>query len=129
MNGQNGQFGPGTSYGNVNRPSFFPGRIINNTNEITPQDVPPDGSIAVFILNDFSAIYIERWTKDGTIDVKPYVPQQALQAVTAQQANASEAYQNQVLSYLESIERKLGKSYNYKPNYRKPQDRQERSGE
>lgn len=125
MNGQNGQFNSGQQYGQVNRPSFFPGRVINNINEVSPQEVPPDGSLAIFVMNDFSAVYTKRWTKDGTIDTKPYVLEQALQAVVTQQGASTENFQNSVLSYLESIERKLGKPYN--PKYHKPQNQQGRS--
>ena len=49
------------------RPSTIPGRLVNNLDEITPQEVPMDGSVSLFPQNDYSAIYAKTWTKDGTI--------------------------------------------------------------
>lgn len=89
-----GNFTPGTSYapqtggymaGNQtpnlyqNQPSRFqsiPGRLVNNLDEITPQEVPMDGSVSLFPQNDYSAIYAKTWTKDGTIATVKYVPEQ-----------------------------------------------------
>ncbi len=121
-----GPYNNSGQYGNVNRPSFFPGRIVNDIKEISPQDVPPDGSVAVFVLSDFSSIFVQNWTKDGTIATRRYVPEQALQAVASQQGSTSEVFQNQILRYLDSIEKKLSRPP-YKSNYHKPPDRQERS--
>lgn len=38
--------------------SVIPGRIVNTPDEIRPNEVPNDGSIAVFPLNDGSAVYL-----------------------------------------------------------------------
>ena len=51
----------------LNRFQSIPGRLVNNLDEITPQEVPMDGSVSLFPTNDFSAIYAKTWTKDDTI--------------------------------------------------------------
>ena len=63
----------------VQQPSRFqsiPGRLVNNLDEITPQEVPMDGSVSLFPQNDYSAIYAKTWTKDGTIATVKFIPEQ-----------------------------------------------------
>lgn len=90
----NNNFSPGTSYapqtggymaGNQtqnfyqnqsNRFQSIPGRTVNNLDEITPQEVPMDGSVSLFPQNDYSAIYAKTWTKDGTIATVKFIPEQ-----------------------------------------------------
>lgn len=63
----------------IQQPSRFrsiPGRTVNNLDEITPQEVPMDGSVSLFPQNDYSAIYAKTWTKDGTIATVKFVPEQ-----------------------------------------------------
>lgn len=59
-----------------NRFQSIPGRLVNNLDEITPQEVPMDGSVSLFPQNDYSAIYAKTWTKDGTIATVKFVPEQ-----------------------------------------------------
>lgn len=78
---QNGYAIPLQTYQNsyVQQPSRFqsiPGRLVNNLDEITPQEVPMDGSVSLFPQNDYSAIYAKTWTKDGTIATVKFVPEQ-----------------------------------------------------
>lgn len=95
----NNNYAPGTSYtpqtggymaGNqtpnlyqnqLNRFQSIPGRLVNNLDEITPQEVPMDGSVSLFPQNDYSAIYAKTWTKDGTIATVKFVPEQPASAV------------------------------------------------
>ena len=60
----------------LNRFQSIPGRLVNNLDEITPQEVPMDGSVSLFPQNDYSAIYAKTWTKDGTIATVKFVPEQ-----------------------------------------------------
>ena len=63
----------------VQQPSRFqsiPGRLVNNLDEITPQEVPMDGSVSLFPQADYSAIYAKTWTKDGTIATVKFIPEQ-----------------------------------------------------
>ena len=71
---------PGYSgFNNFQRPAIpptIPGRLVANADEITPQEVPMDGSVSLFPQNDYSAIYAKTWTKDGTIATVKFVPEQ-----------------------------------------------------
>ena len=50
------------------------GRVVNTPEEITPQEVPTDGSIAFFPAADNSCIYGKRWMPDGSISTVRFVP-------------------------------------------------------
>lgn len=43
------------------------GRTVASMQEITPQEVPMDGTMALFPLADGSAVIGKRWDADGTI--------------------------------------------------------------
>ena len=60
----------------LNRFQSIPGRLVSNLDEITPQEVPMDGSVSLFPQQDYSAIYAKTWTKDGTIATVKFVPEQ-----------------------------------------------------
>lgn len=60
----------------LNRFRSIPGRLVNNLDEITPQEVPMDGSVSLFPQADYSAIYAKTWTKDGTIATVKFIPEQ-----------------------------------------------------
>lgn len=57
-------------------PSMLPGRQVANADEITPQEVPMDGSVSLFPQQDYSCIYAKTWTKEGTIATLKFVPEQ-----------------------------------------------------
>lgn len=50
------------------------GRIIDDISQITANDVPMDGSRAVFIKRDGSEIYTKQWCSDGSIRTSLYKP-------------------------------------------------------
>lgn len=47
------------------------------TTDITPNDVPMDGTIAMFPLQDFSKIIAKQWTPNGLIQTLEYLPANA----------------------------------------------------
>lgn len=49
------------------------GRMVKSPEEITPQEVPTDGSLAFFPASDGSCIYGKRWMPDGSISTTRYV--------------------------------------------------------
>lgn len=49
------------------------GRVINDINEVTAQEVPMDGVGSVFIKSDRSEIFTKNWRSDGTIQTDRYV--------------------------------------------------------
>lgn len=53
------------------------GKIIQNESQITPNDVPMDGTIAIFPLQDFSRIIAKQWTPNGLIQTLEYLPANA----------------------------------------------------
>lgn len=56
--------------------SGVPGRMVSSVDEITPNEVPMDGSVALFPLTDGSAILARSWNRDGTISTIMYAPTQ-----------------------------------------------------
>lgn len=53
------------------------GKIVQNESQITPNDVPMDGTIAIFPLQDFSRIIAKQWTPNGLIQTLEYLPANA----------------------------------------------------
>lgn len=51
------------------------GRVVQNEQEITPQEVAMDGSISLFPLGDYSCIIAKQWNSDGTIKTLRFVPE------------------------------------------------------
>lgn len=41
------------------------GRVVNSLDDITVQEVPTDGTMALFPSADGKCIYSKRWTPDG----------------------------------------------------------------
>ena len=50
-------------------------RTVSSADEITVQEVPTDGSIALFPLADGSAVIGKRWMPDGSISTVRFVPE------------------------------------------------------
>lgn len=50
------------------QPSTLSGRVVNDFNEITINDVPMSGQYAYFPKSDLSEIQVRRWTPNGTIE-------------------------------------------------------------
>lgn len=50
------------------------GRIVDDFNAITANDVPMNGVGAVFVKKDGSEIQIRNWTANGTIATASYIP-------------------------------------------------------
>nr|DAT56791.1 MAG TPA: hypothetical protein [Bacteriophage sp.] len=55
------------------------GKVVQAVEQITANDVPMDGSIAVFPKQDMSEIYTKSWNADGTIRTIVYKPYTASQ--------------------------------------------------
>lgn len=55
-------------------PPLF-GRMINDISEVTPQEVPMNGSVSFFPTNDYTAIFAKCWSPDGTIQTFKFVPE------------------------------------------------------
>lgn len=53
----------------------IPGRLINDVNEVAPNEVSMDGTVSFFPLKDYSCIYAKIWNSDGTIGTYKFVPE------------------------------------------------------
>lgn len=51
------------------------GRVVNSLDDITVQEVPTDGTVALFPSADGKCIYGKRWTPDGNIATMRFVPE------------------------------------------------------
>lgn len=83
------------------QPQRLVGRTVASAQEVTPQEVPMDGSLALFPLADGSAVIGKRWTPEGTIAEVRFVPE-----VKAQQPEAP-SFESSVLDRLDAIEGSL----------------------
>lgn len=131
----NNNFTPGTSYapqtggymaGNQtpnlyqNQSSRFqsiPGRLVNNLDEITPQEVPMDGSVSLFPQADYHAIYAKTWTKDGTIATVKFIPEQPQ---TEPQKSPLEERLDRIDQRFDKLEKMLSNRNKPKKPYNKP---------
>lgn len=111
---------PGYSgFNNFQRPVIpptIPGRLVANADEITPQEVPMDGSVSLFPQNDYSCIYAKTWTKEGTIATMKFIPEQPQNAES--QKSPLEMRLDSIDQRLEALDKKLNRPRNYqKKNY------------
>ena len=77
------------------------GRTVRSAQEVTPQEVPMDGTMALFPLADGTAIIGKRWTPEGTISEVRYVPE----APSPRQE--APTFESTVLDRLDGIERAI----------------------
>lgn len=54
------------------QPSFLPGRIIREEQDIVPGEIPMNGNISVFVQQDLQRIYAKSWGGDGRIHTNVY---------------------------------------------------------
>lgn len=92
-------------------PVGISGRTVNSVEEIKPNEVPMDGSISLFPMHDYSAIYAKQWSTDGLINTVKYIPDTSQYSGAKAQTDINAI----ILERLEAIEKKL----DYKP-YHKP---------
>ncbi len=58
----------------ASQPQGIIGKVVGDFSEITANDVPMNGTSAVFPKNDMSEIQIRTWGADGKIQTIPYKP-------------------------------------------------------
>lgn len=100
---------------------YLPGKVVLSHEDIKPNEVPMDGSISLFPLNDYSAIIAKQWDSNGLIQTVKYVPEQPPKSVEPQQNDISSA----ILERLDVIEKKLDR----KPYYKKPYNKSRNYGQ
>lgn len=57
-----------------NNPFGLCGRMITRPEEITVNEIPMDGNVALFPKNDLSEIYLKRWNGNGSITTLKFAP-------------------------------------------------------
>lgn len=109
---QMGQYGPTNMpypQNNQNGSNFtqntIRGRVISDISQITPNEVPMDGSVSLFPSQDYSCVYAKQWAADGTIKTMKYVPAVETQVVeNQQQVNPVDVLRADVMSRLDDIQ-------------------------
>lgn len=91
------------------------GKMINSPDEIVANDVPMDGSIALFMMRDLSAIYAKAWNSNGSIDTVRYTPDKTPQQAAQSQDIDMDQFQQEVFQRLDDIK----KAVTRKPYYGK----------
>lgn len=97
------------------------GRTVRSAQEVTPQEVPMDGTLALFPLADGTAIIGKRWTPEGTISEVRYVPEAP---VTKQDAPS---FESTVIDRLSGIERAIADMAPKRPARRAKEDADDES--
>lgn len=98
-------------------PNMIYGRSVNSADEITPQEVPMDGSVSLFPQQDYSCIYAKTWTKDGTIATVKFVPEQPQ---AAPQKSPIEERLDRIDQRFDRLEKMLSNRNKPKKPYNKP---------
>lgn len=98
---------------------MVPGKMFANEEEIKPNEVPMDGSIALFMHRDLGYILAKAWNSGGTIDTVRYVPEKPPAQQAQPQTDA--AFQNAVFERLDKIERAIKQrpKHNSRPQAKK----------
>lgn len=100
------------------QPIGLVGRAVNDFSEIKADDVPMNGTPAIFIKNDMSEIEVRVWGKDGLIrptSYKPILEQNAVEATNTPQMDLNSlnedvrALREDILARLDAIEKSVSK--------------------
>ena len=83
------------------------GRVIGNVNEVTPNEVPMDGNISLFPMNDYSCIYAKMWNTDGTIQTVKFIPVVDNVQAAPQAKQLTDEHYNNIVERLDKIEQML----------------------
>lgn len=102
----------------ISQPQGLIGRAVNDFSEIKADDVPMNGTPAVFIKNDMSEIEVRVWCKDGLIrptSYKPILEQNQSDGTNIPQNDFTalnegiNAFREEILARLDSIEKSVAK--------------------
>lgn len=86
------------------QPAQISGRIVQNENEITPQEVPMDGTVSLFPTSDYKCIYAKFWNSDGTISTLKFSP-----VGDSEESNPTPSFRDEVMARFDAIEERLDK--------------------
>lgn len=118
---QNYQFPPyGAQPSGFQRPAqqmpqnYIPGRTVASSDEITPQEIPMDGSLSLFPKIDQSCVYGKSWNPDGTIKTVKFVPEIEAEPITDLATPDISDVLQEIIQRLNRIEKNM--TYQKKPN-------------
>lgn len=78
------------------------GRVVNSLDDITVQEVPTDGTVALFPSADGACVYSKRWTPDGNILTMRFVPE--AQEVQPQQPSTLDVINDRISELFDDVE-------------------------
>ena len=78
----------------------IPCRVISNPNDITPNEIPMDGRVSLFLANDNSLIVAKQWNQNGLIDTVRYIPERPPESAQAE----SVPFNEEVIARLDRLE-------------------------
>lgn len=79
------------------------GRVVNSLDDITVQEVPTDGTVALFPSADGSCVYSKRWTPDGNIATMRFVPEAS--EAQPKQPSKLDIIDNRISDLFDAVER------------------------
>lgn len=79
------------------------GRVVNSLDDITVQEVPTDGTMALFPSADGKCIYSKRWTPDGNISTMRFVPE--VSEAQPEQPSQLDIIDNRISELFDVVER------------------------
>ena len=79
------------------------GRVVNSLDDITVQEVPTDGTVALFPSADGKCIYSKRWTPDGNILTMRFVPEAS--EAQHKQPSQLDIIDNRISELFDAVER------------------------
>ena len=86
-------------------PIGFTGRYVNSIDEVVLNEIPMDGSIAIFPTKDAQAIYLKVWNQNGSLLTARYV----LDPVQPEQQATKAAPMDDILDRLNKLEAAISK--------------------
>lgn len=111
----------GGGFGGSLRPAI-PGRFVNSPSDISPNEIPTDGTLCLFPKSDYTCIYARQWGQNGILEAT-FVPEnRELPQQTIVQAAPVDL--SEVNERLDKIEKALRR----KPQYNKRKDQGENHG-
>lgn len=79
------------------------GRVVNSIDDITVQEVPTDGTVALFPSSDGKCIYSKCWTPDGNILTMRFVPETS--EAQPKQPSQLDIIDNRISELFDAVER------------------------
>lgn len=94
----------------------LPGRVVEDISLVGANDVPMDGSKAVFLKSDGTVLYVKQWQPNGTISTVAYKPYIEPKEVQAEQVTTDElkSVYAPLKEQLDNIENMLNKMFGSK---------------